>query len=199
MDLYDILKFVGKPLLKFPFHYNTKVEGKENLPQGKAIIAANHISYLDPIFICTYLKKKTHFFTKTECFGLPFCGWFLKAIKQIEIEEDKISKKNLEEALQVLQKNEYFGIFPEGTRSYDGKLQKARKGVALIARLSSAPIVPIAIKGTYDIYPRKANFPKLYSNVLIKIGKPIFSKDYEKKDKNELTNLVMQKIARLYS
>jgi len=107
-------------------------------------------------------------------------------------------KKALRQALNLLKNDEVIGIFPEGTRTFNGKLLRARTGVAKLA-LTGVPIIPLGITGTFKLWPRQQKFPKFKKVVEIKIGKPIYfkAKRVNKKILHEFADQVMRKIGKL--
>jgi len=199
---FDSMIRISKPLLYFPLHYNIQMKGMENLPKGKAILAANHTSYLDPVFMITGTGKKIYYLSKHFVAGVkynhvsPF-SLFMGGMGHILLEQENFETRHLKKILALLKKEKYFGIFPEGTRTYDGKIQEFKEGLAEISFLSKAPVVPIALKGCYKIWPRENILPKLYGNVEIIIGKPIPAPE-NKSEVKTLSGIVKQEMERLY-
>ena len=136
-------------------------EGTENVPdKGAAIIASNHLSFADWLFMPLALDRRITFVAKSDYFtraGIK--GWaqkrFFAGTGQVPIDRSggRASESALRAGLKVLQRGELFGIYPEGTRSHDGRLYKGRTGVARLALLSAAPVIPSAIIGTDIIAP----------------------------------------------
>lgn len=158
-------------------NYRWKVYGEENMPGGRAIIAANHLSYLDPIFLGVVLGKLNFVARDLNPDKKPlnelFQQW-LRLIGVITIDKEKPSKKDLERILDKLEKDNKVMIFPEGTRSIDGNLGTFNSGVALIAELSDSPVVPVAIKGTYEAWPKYGGV-KYSRKVRINVCGPLYS------------------------
>jgi len=137
-------------------NYKMIVHGKENIPEGRAIIAANHASYLDPISLGVGLGKLTFIAKDLNSKGRFIDGLFqqwLHLIGVIKLNGNKINKGALVHILDKLEKGNKVAIFPEGTRSLDGKLGYFNDGVSLIAELSDSPVVPVSLSGTYEIWP----------------------------------------------
>ncbi len=137
--------------------YRLIVHGKENIPKGRAIIAANHASYLDPISLAVGLGKLTFIARDLDqnhnFMGGMFQRW-LKLAGVITIDGRKMQRDALVQVLDKLEKGNKVAIFPEGTRSIDGKLGYFNNGISLIAELSDSPVVPVSLSGTYEIWPR---------------------------------------------
>jgi 1-acyl-sn-glycerol-3-phosphate acyltransferase len=174
---------VGPAITKIfrPIH-----EGTENVPdQGAAIIASNHLSFADWLFTPLALDRRITFVAKSDYFtraGIK--GWaqkrFFAGTGQVPIDRSggRASQGALGAGLKVLQRGELFGIYPEGTRSHDGRLYKGRTGVARLALLSGAPVVPSAIIGTDIIAPPGKIITKIVSPT-VKFGEPLDFSRYE--------------------
>ncbi len=189
----DFAKFFIKTIA---LPYNIEIQGKENIPEGRAILAANHASFGDPVFLVAGLNIRIYFLAKhfiapTENFDESFYGRLLNSVDQIMIKKGVIDKYSLKKAVAVLDndnENNKLGIFPEGTRSLDGRIGKINDGAARIAYISKAPIVPVGIQGTYEIWPRHKKFPKLYGKIKLNAGKPLYI-DYNTDKRTAIKNL----------
>ena len=155
-------------------------EGTENVPaEGAAIVAGNHLSFADWLFMPLALDRRITFVAKSDYFtraGIK--GWaqkrFFAGTGQVPIDRSggRASEGALRAGLKVLQRGELFGIYPEGTRSHDGRLYKGRTGVARLALLSGAPVIPSAIIGTDIIAPPGKVLTKIVSPT-VKFGRPL--------------------------
>jgi 1-acyl-sn-glycerol-3-phosphate acyltransferase len=182
-----------------------KVEGRDRLPKrGPFILAANHRSFLDSIFIPMVVHRRVTFVAKAEYFDEPKTAWFFRGCGQIPIRRGggSASERALESATEVLQAGGVFGIYPEGTRTRDGKLHRGHTGVARLALKNQVPIVPIGLIGTDDVQPVDRKMPKLFQHVTIRFGKPIEPERYSDRPHDqlvfrELTDEVMYEIAEL--
>lgn len=195
MGTYEFMKKHFGPVLDKV--YNISVRGKENIPKGKAILAANHASFLDPFLICHIIDRKIHFMVKNSFDIFPY-NLFLKTSEQIFISENP--KAYLKKAIYFLRNEELIGIFPEGARTDDGQLSEGKKGVANLSYSSNSPVIPIAIAGTYSAFPRGALFPKFNKNIEIIIGEPINFWKYNSKTRENseiFLKIVMDEISKL--
>ncbi|MFH1641853.1 MAG: lysophospholipid acyltransferase family protein [Nanoarchaeota archaeon] len=181
-----------------------KVNGLSNIPKDEPFIyASNHGSFIDdlliPCVIFGHVKKYVHFYCNDKFFKNFFTRKFLEWGRVIPIRvyespnQKEINKKAFNLALDYLKKNEPVGIFPEGHRTTDGELQKARTGVATLAIKSNVPVVPIGIIGSYKIWPKGKRLPTL-NKCIINIGKPM---QFKTNDKEKITKDIMIKIAEL--
>ena len=172
---------------------------------GPVIIASNHLSFSDSIFMPLVVSRKVTFLAKSEYFTSPGLKGFIKkltfiALGQVPIDRSggKRSEAALLTGLRLLKENHCLGIYPEGTRSPDGRLYKGRTGIARMAIESGAPVVPVAMYNTAEIQPTGQIVPKV-RRVEMVFGEPMyFSGDSTDLDVlREATNKLMEKIAEL--
>ncbi|TML64739.1 MAG: 1-acyl-sn-glycerol-3-phosphate acyltransferase [Actinobacteria bacterium] len=171
---YWILKAVLTPVLRFFFR--VRVEGLDQLSaDGPAILASNHVSFCDSIFLPMVLRRRVTFVAKAEYFEDPKTAWFFRAVGQIPIKREggSASERALASAREVLAHGGLFGIYPEGTRSPDGRLYKGHTGVARLALDSGAPVLPVAMIGTREAQPIGQVMPRLFMPITIRIGRPM--------------------------
>ncbi|MCY0958249.1 lysophospholipid acyltransferase family protein [Streptomyces sp. H27-H5] len=176
---YHLLKhvFLG-PLLRLLFR--PRIEGLENIPaEGAAIIAGNHLSFSDHFLMPAILKRRITFLAKAEYFTGPglkgrLIAAFFRSAGQIPVDRSgkDAGQAALREGLGVLAKGELLGIYPEGTRSHDGRLYKGKVGVAAMALGAGVPVVPCAMVGTFEIQPPGQKIPKI-RRVTIRFGEPM--------------------------
>lgn len=166
------------PLLKAVFR--PWVVGVENVPkEGAAILASNHVSFFDSIFLPLMLDRHVAFLAKSEYFtGRGLMGWlskmFFLGTGQIPIDRSggKASEDSLNTGLRVLASGELLGIYPEGTRSPDHRMYRGRTGLARMLLEARVPVIPVAMIGTQDLMPTGARLPRI-RRVGIVIGKPL--------------------------
>lgn len=171
---YWLMKRTIGPILRFFFRI--RVEGLENVPaQGGVIMASNHVSFSDSIFLPLVLKRRITFVAKAEYFEDPKTAWFFRAVGQIPIKRDggSASQRALESAREVLEAGGIFGIYPEGTRSPDGRLYKGHTGVARLALACRVPVLAVAMIGTREAQPIGQVRPNLFRPITVRISKPL--------------------------
>ena len=182
---YWFLKvFALGPLLKTI--YRPWVDGLENVPrEGPAIFASNHLSFVDSVFLPLAVPRRITFPAKIEYFtGVGVKGrltaLFFRGIGQVPMDRTggRASQLALDAGNRILQRGEIFGIYPEGTRSPDGRLYKGKTGVARLALASGAPVLPVAMIGTDKMQPPGKALPKLMRPG-VRIGKPLDFSRYE--------------------
>jgi len=176
---YWILKYiVVGPVMKAIFR--PWVVGRRNVPtEGAAILASNHLSFIDSIFLPLMLDRPVTFLAKSDYFtGKGIKGWatrvFFKGTGQLPIDRSggKASEASLNTGLRVLGRGDLLGIYPEGTRSPDGKLYRGRTGIARMALEAHVPVVPVVMVSTDDIMPIGRRLPRI-GRIGIVIGEPL--------------------------
>lgn len=180
----------------FKILFRAEIIGKDNLPaQGSVIVAANHMSNWDPPLLATFLPRPISYMAKEELFANPIFGAAIRKCHAFPVKRGAADRTAIKAAVSVLKLGKCLGLFPEGTRSRDGKMKKAEAGVALIASMTGAPILPAAIIGTDRIFSTEERFPK----VAVIYGEPMqFTGD--RKDKEQLADFsqsIMNEIAKL--
>jgi 1-acyl-sn-glycerol-3-phosphate acyltransferase len=166
--------------------FRPQVEGLENLPrEGAAILASNHLSFSDSIFLPLVCRRKITFLAKSDYFTTPgIKGWltklFMSGVGQVPVDRSggRASEAALRTGLRILGEGNLLGIYPEGTRSGDGRLYRGKTGVARMALEAGVPVVPCAMVNTHLIQPPGRIRPKIM-RVKIAIGPPIDFSRYE--------------------
>jgi 1-acyl-sn-glycerol-3-phosphate acyltransferase len=177
-----MLKLLSRALLA-PFArlvFRPRIVGRKNVPKrGAVIIASNHLSFADSIVITLVSPRSVSFLAKAEYFtGRGLRGRLSKAffsgVGAIPVQRGAgaAAQDALNDGLEVLRAGNAFSIYPEGTRSLDGRLYKGRTGVAWLALTSGAPVVPVALTGTQEIQPVGSRVPKL-ARVTVEFGTPL--------------------------
>ncbi len=185
--LYWVIKFAATPVLRAGVR--VRVEGREHVPdRGPVILAANHRSFLDSIFIPLVVPRRVTFVAKAEYFDDPKSAWFFRAVGQIPIRREggSASEGALIAAADVLTRGGVFGIYPEGTRTRDGNLHRGHTGVARLALRTGAPVVPIGLSGTDEVQPVDRKLPRLGREVWMRFGAPIPMDRYRDRDDDHL-------------
>ncbi|MCX4255658.1 MAG: lysophospholipid acyltransferase family protein [Oscillospiraceae bacterium] len=130
----------------YKLFYNFHIEGVENIPQDRALVmASNHRSYADPVILTMPMKKPVTYMAKEELFKNKLFGWFIRKLGALPVKRGTGDMQVIDDAVDILESGRHLVIFPEGTRSKDGKVGKGKTGVALIAARSGADVLPCGI------------------------------------------------------
>jgi 1-acyl-sn-glycerol-3-phosphate acyltransferase len=157
----------------FILYFRWRVYNAERVPlDGPVILASNHASYLDPPLVGAGLKRGINYLARENLFRFPVVGWVLHNWDVVPVDRDGGGAKGLRAILDRLLAGGAIILFPEGTRTSDGKLQPARSGIGLTVIKSTAPVVPVRVFGTFQAYSRHMKFPVPH-HVAVKYGKPM--------------------------
>ena len=183
-------------LFRFIFYviFRTRVYGRENIPaEGAVILAANHASNADPPLMASLIERPVSYMAKIELFENPIFGGIIRRCHAFPVKRGESDRGAIKTAVQVLKEKRILGRFPEGTRSKTGELKKPEAGVALIAAMTGAPIVPVAILNTHRIFANGGKIPALR----IMYGAPIsFQGDRKSKESlDAFSNEIRARIA----
>ena len=200
--LYETIHPVAAPLAKAI--WRPTIEGLEHVPrEGGLLIASNHLSFVDSVVIPIVAPRKVVFLAKAEYFDKPLGRAWFGGLGMVPVDRDdtKAAMASLDIALDVLRKGEAFGIYPEGTRSRDGRLYRGRTGVAELALTAGVPVVPVGLQGTQHIQPIGTRFPRR-AKVTVRFGKPLdftghFSGIPRGRARREATDEIMRTIQEL--
>ncbi|EAQ82488.1 lysophospholipid acyltransferase family protein [Blastopirellula marina] len=152
--------------------FRIRVYGRENWPtDGGGLVCPNHQSYLDPLLIGLTCDRRLNFLARQSLFKFPL-SWIIQSLDSIPVDRDGSGLAGLKETLKRLKRGELVLIFPEGTRTPDGKIGPLKSGFIPLARRGGVPIIPIAVDGAFDAWPKQAKLPQR-SVIHIRIAPPI--------------------------
>ncbi len=135
--------------------------GIENIPpEGAVLVVSNHQSHLDPPIVGMGVRRRMNYLARETLFRFRPLGWLIHSVDAIPIDREGIGLSGIKESLRRLKRGEMVLVFPEGTRSEDGEVHRFRPGVTTLAVRSGAAILPVAIEGAYDAWPRHRRFPR---------------------------------------
>jgi 1-acyl-sn-glycerol-3-phosphate acyltransferase len=157
---YDFLRVVCR-LLGVAF-FRIRVFDRQYVPQsGGVLVVSNHQSHLDPIMVGLACDRRMNYVARDTLFGFPPFRWLINSLDAIPIDREGIGLGGLKESLRRLKAGEMLLIFPEGTRTRDGNVGELKPGFLALARRSKVPLLPIAIDGAYDSWPKRNMLPGL--------------------------------------
>jgi 1-acyl-sn-glycerol-3-phosphate acyltransferase len=192
----------------YKFYFRWRVYNAERVPlEGGVILASNHASFLDPPLVGAGVKRGINYLARENLFRFPVMGWVLRHWQVVPVDRDGGGAAGLRAILDRLLAGGAIILFPEGTRTRDGKLQPARSGIGLTVIKSTAPVVPVRVFGTFEAYGRHLRFPRPH-RVAVKYGQPMRFKELRAEAKvcskprlkeiyQQVANELMAAIARL--
>jgi 1-acyl-sn-glycerol-3-phosphate acyltransferase len=194
--------------LFFRIYHRWEVIDRQNVPQeGPAILASNHMSFLDPPLVGAAADREINYLARESLFRFPVLGWVLRSVNAVPVDREGGGAAGLRAIFDRLMKGGAIILFPEGTRSPDGSLQKAKSGIGLTVIKSEAPVVPVRVFGTFQAMSRRHSLPRP-RKVVVRFGKPIDFSDLRAEAKvctkqrlkeiyQEVANRLMNEIAQL--
>ncbi len=202
--------FIGWTFFRFIYatYFRWRVFNAERVPlTGPVILAANHASFIDPPLVGSGIHRGINYLARESLFRFPGIGWLLRKWNAVPVDRDGGGAKGLKIILDRLLDGNAIILFPEGTRTKDGKLQPARSGIGLTVIKSNAVVIPVRVFGTYEAYGRHMKIP-LPKPIAVKYGRPmmfeklraeakICSKDRLKQIYQEVADQLMAEIAKL--
>lgn len=190
---YNIMKNGAKVFLKL--YFRLKGEGVENIPDGPFILAPNHQSFFDGLFVAVFLKnklmKQTYFYAKEKHVQNKLVKFVANKHNVIVMDLSDL-KTSLQKMAEVLKRGKNIIIFPEGTRTLSGELGDFKKTFAILSRELNVPVVPVAINGAYDALPRGTHFPKPWKKINVKFLKPVMPENHSY---DSLKDIVQSKVS----
>jgi 1-acyl-sn-glycerol-3-phosphate acyltransferase len=159
--------------LFFRLYFRWKVIAPDNVPaSGPVILASNHASFLDPPLVGAAANREINYLARESLFRFPGIGWLLRKVNAVPVDREGGGAAGLRAIFDRLLKGGAIILFPEGTRSPDGSLQKAKSGIGLTVIKSEAPVVPVRVFGTFEAYSRHHWIPRP-RKVAVRFGKPL--------------------------
>lgn len=168
--LWHSLQFVMQNIFAFWFGY--RVRGLEKVPRGGALLLVNHQSFLDPLFVAAGMSRPVSYLARDNLFRVPGIGWLLSRTYVMPISRESAGTESLRLSINRCRQGYLVGIFPEGTRTTDGRVGDFKPGFVAIARRSGVPVLPVGIAGAFESYSRRHRFPRP-GQIRVVFGDPI--------------------------
>jgi 1-acyl-sn-glycerol-3-phosphate acyltransferase len=174
--------------------YRVKYSGRENIPAtGGVLVVSNHQSHFDPPLVGVGCWRQMNFVARRTLFDSVIFGRLIKSVGAIPIDRDGIGLSGIKESLKLLKRGEMVLIFPEGTRTADGEIAPFRPGFTTLAARSNAAILPVAVDGAYQAWPRAQKYPG-FGRIRVHYGKPIPHAEIAGRDERELLAEVERRV-----
>ncbi len=193
---YLWLRFLARMIASLLFSYRTEGRHHLNVPSG-AMLLSTHQSMMDPVFVGLASNRRLNYLARKTLFKNSAFAFLIKTLDAIEIDRDRGGLSGLKEMLKRLQRGELVLMFPEGTRTLDGKIGTIKPGFLPIARRSEVPLIPIAIVGAFECLPRGSAFPRRHP-VSVVVGKPLLFEEYSSLEDDQLVHLIRERLDQLY-
>ena len=169
--------------------------GAANMPAtGPVLVCSNHQSNMDPVLVGLVFGRRLNFVARKSLFGFAPFRWLIQFLDAIPIDRDGMGLEGIKESIRRLRQGEAVLIFPEGTRTPDGELQELKPGFCALARRTQATLLPVAIDGAYQVWPKHAKMIHLFRQIQVRVGEPIRFTDYEHIDDSVLVSRLAGRI-----
>lgn len=189
---YDVLRVVCRLIGILVFQI--RVRGRRFVPAtGGVLVLSNHQSHLDPVLIGLATDRRLNYLARDTLFGFAPFRWLIKSLDAIPIDREGLGLAGLKETLKRLKRGEMVLIFPEGTRTRDGEVGTLKPGFCALARRANVPLLPVAMDGAFDSWPRSHLLPSP-ALIHIQFGEPLRPADIEKLDDRELVAEIDRRI-----
>ena len=171
-----------------------RVRGRDFEPQeGGVLVVSNHQSYLDPILVGLSCERRLNFLARSTLFRFAPLRWHLNSLDTIPIDREGIGMGGLKETLRRLKRQEMVLVFPEGTRSRDGEVGPLKPGFCVLARRGNVPLLPVAVAGAFEAWPRRKWTPRP-AVINLQVGPPLWPVDFQQLDDDQLVAEVQARI-----
>ena len=181
-------------------YLRVRIQGEENIPKhGQFLLLSNHQSYLDPPLCAIGINRRLCYMARDTLFNNWFLGRLIRSYNAIPVRRGEADIRSMKKIIQLL--NEGLGVclYPEGTRTSDGKIAKIKPGFSLLSRRGNSPVVPMVIEGMFDAWPRTRKFPKFGGRVDIRIGKLITAEQVKEMGDEKLTEVLNEQFRSMQS
>jgi 1-acyl-sn-glycerol-3-phosphate acyltransferase len=179
--------------------YRVRFSGRENIPAtGGVLVVSNHQSHFDPPLVGIGCRRQMNYVARETLFRFRPFGWFLWSVGAIPIDRDGLGLSGIKESLKRLKRGEMVLIFPEGTRTFDGEIAPFRPGFTALAARSNAAILPVAVEGAFQVWPRTKKFPG-FGRIRVHFGRPIPHSEIAGRDERELLAEIERRVRQCQS
>lgn len=174
--------------------FRVRVTGREHVPlSGGLLVCANHQSHLDPVLVGLSLDRRLNYLARENLFDILPLRWLIQSLNAVPIDRDGLGLAGLRETLRRLKRREAVLIFPEGTRTHDGEVAPLKPGFVALARRGRVPLLPVAVDGSFDAWPRTRSLP-WPAVVHIVIGPPVAPAEFAQMDDAQLVGELDRRI-----
>ncbi len=179
--------------------YGVRYRGCENIPKtGAVLVVSNHQSHFDPPLVGAGCWRRMNYLARQTLFRFAPLGWLIRSLDAIPIDRDGLGLTGIKESLRRLKRGEMVLIFPEGTRTSNGEIAPFRPGFTVLAARSKAWILPVAIEGAYDAWPRSQQFPGP-GRIHVLFGEPIPPEEVASRDERDLMAEVERRVRQCHA
>ncbi len=192
---YQVLRYLAR--MVGVLFFDLRCYGRHHLHDGSALVLSTHQSNFDPVLVGLMFNDRLNYLARRTLFKNRLFAGLIRLLDAIELDRDRSGLAGLKETLKRLKADQKVLVFPEGTRTPDGKISELKPGFLAVARRSQVSLIPIAITGAYEVLPRGSTFPRRYP-IRLAIGPPVKFVDYENLTDDEALRMLSQRLHRCY-
>ncbi len=179
------------------FHFG-KVFGVENFPsEGAVLVVSNHQSFFDPVLVGYGLDRELDYMARDTLFKNKLFVKLIKSLNAFPVKRGEIDIGAVKETLRRLKNGRAVLLFPEATRTADGKIREFKPGIAMLAKKAKVPVVPAVIEGAFDAWPRTRKLPRPFVPIYVMFSEPIYPEDYERISPEEFVGRIYNKMVEM--
>ena len=182
------------------FCFRCRVYGKEHIPvSGPFLLVSNHQSYFDPIFCTVFQRRMLGYLARDTLFINRFIGWLLRSVKAVPLKRGQADLGAIRTILSKLKSGNAICLYPEATRTPDGKIAEFKGGIGLLCRRAKVPVVPLVIDGAYEAWPRDKKVPTFRSLISISYGQAIMPDQLKGVEDREIAHMLTETLRKMQS
>ena len=167
--------------------------GRKNIPiNGGALLACNHQSFLDPMAVGLCVWRQVHYLARESLFRKPGFGWLIRSVNAFPVKRDTADMAAVKESLRRLKDGQLLLLFGEGTRSQDGRIAPLQPGMAMMARRTKVPLIPVVIDGAFEAWPRNRKFWRIHT-IRVMYGQPITTEQMATLNDKDAVQIIYQR------
>ncbi len=193
---FRVARFLCRVFCKIFFRL--RVYGKNNIPEdGAFLLLSNHQSFLDPLFCGINMKRPLHFLARDTLFASRFFGWLIRSVNTIPVRRGQADLTAMKTVLHRLREGYGVCLFPEGTRSEDGRIRQLKPGFGLLCRRGNAAVVPVVIEGAFECWPKGKKIFTSGSRIAVRYGECITAERAREMGDKELAETITDTLRRM--
>lgn len=177
----------------FRLFYRLEVNGVEHLKKGAGILISNHASFFDPPVLAISCPEEIHFLGKASLFRIPLFASLIRALNTHPVHKGASDAATFRQMVDLLSQGKKMLLFPEGNRTFDGRLQPLQRGLAFLAQKAKVPIFPAYIEGTFQVWPRTRWIPRLFGKIRCTFGPPLYWEEFASLPKEEAAKRILER------
>ncbi len=178
--------------------YFGRVYNREHVPDdGPVILVSNHQSFLDPMIVGYGLQREVSYMARDSLFRNPIFGWFIRSVHAFPVRRGEADMRAIKETFKLLKDGKVVLMFPEATRTRDGKITPFKPGLALLAQKAKATVVPVVIDGAFEAWPRTSLVPKPFVPVSASFGKPFLPSEFQNYSAKEFSEIIYARLLKM--